>query len=566
MKRGSFSGNVGIVGLSVLLLLVGAATIPGSSSPLVASADAARGIVAAPDDGDDTDGSEAAGTAAEDAAATALVESFRGQLEGFLPRWNNADWGVLVTSLDRGDTLYARNAHRAMAPASNVKLLTTAAALHHLGSDYRFRTFLLTDAAPRTDGVLEGDLILYGTGDPTLGDGGRTGDDPLREMARSLHERGIRVVDGDVVGDGSYFEGRRRPRGWGRTILNESFAAPVGALQFNENVAVLRVRPGSGPGAPVRVETTPESAPLAVDVRARTVSQRTGHAIWALRDDPEGPVSITGQIRTRDPDVWRRITVNDPALYAARSLRTALEKEGIEVRGRVRTETDRDGSVLSGNSIWAPGLADEPAPRVLAEHRSAPILEILRVVNQESHNLYAESVVRTLGRIVDGDSSFEGGARVVQRFVVREAGVPPEQVRPVDGSGLSRENEVSPYAFVRLLDHMATGPSWDDFWSTLPRAGTRSELRRMYRSPAADNLRAKTGTLRTVSALSGVVRADNGERLAFSILSNEVPSTSLAKAIEDRIGVELASFWRPQMSDPPVEAARPASTGVDLEE
>lgn len=546
MDRGPLSHRRGLLSLALLPVVAGVVASTSISSPTSEASPSP--------DRSTSDGSSAAvAVAAAKAPTDARIASLRGEIERFLPtgRWPGASWGVLVTSLDRGDTLYSLNAHRPMAPASNAKVLTTAAALHHLGVDYRYRTFLLTES-PVEDGVLRGDLVLYGTGDPSISGLDRPrSQDPLRRMARRLRERGVRQIDGDVVGDGSYFQGPLRPDGWGSRDLNEWFAAPVDALQYNENLAMLRIRPGAGDGRPVRVETLPEGAPLTVQVRALTVSRRTGHRVWALRDTPDAPISITGQIQTGDPDVWRRMTVSDPALYAARQLRIALEDEGIRVRGDERTIRRADASLLSRDPVWAPGLAAEGPrhPRILLEHRSEPLLDLLWVVNRKSHNLYAESILRTLGRVVDGDGSFEGGARVLRRFLVDEVGVPPGEARPVDGSGLSSENRVSPFTLVRVLDHMAAGSDWGSFWSTLPQAGNFRELRRMYRSPAADNLRAKTGTLKRVSALTGVVEARNGERLAFSILSNEVPSTSAAKAVEDRIGIRLASFVRPFAGD-----------------
>ncbi|MDX1567486.1 MAG: D-alanyl-D-alanine carboxypeptidase/D-alanyl-D-alanine-endopeptidase [Longimicrobiales bacterium] len=497
-------------------------------------------------------------------AELAAVRELRGTLRSLLPvdRWRSSRWSVLVTSLDRGDTLFARNAHETLAPASNVKLLTTAAALHHLGEGFRFQTFLLSDGTV-ADGRLDGDLVLFGTGDPTLGDDPRHPDqEPLRIMARQLRERGVRVVDGDLVGDGSYFGDEVRPASWGSRSLNEWFAAPVASLQYNENVATLRIRAGARTGGPVDVEIVPDGAPVPLDVQAETVTRRTRHPVWAVRETLDEPVVLIGQQELDDREIWRRMPVPDPALYAAIRLRTILEEEGIEVRGEVRSDPGGSRSRVTGNDLWAPGMEGSPAPVVLAEHRSPPLLQLLRVVNRESHNLYAESIARTLGRVVAGDASFEAGARVIRTFLVDEIGVPAEEVRPLDGSGLSPGSRVSPYALVTLLDHVYQGPHWDSFWSTLPEAGNWRQLRRMYRSPAAGNLRAKTGTLRSVSALTGVVEARNGERLAFSILANDVPSTSMAKAVEDRIGIQLASFSRPG-TVPPLAGPDPT---VRLEE
>ncbi len=480
----------------------------------------------------------------DEAGASARVRALQSEIRGLLPldRRSGGEWGVLVTSLERGDTLFAHNAHRTFAPASNVKLLTAAAALHHLGPEYRFRTFLLATGST-DEGVLEGDLFLYGTGDPSLSD--RSGDRAFRRMARRLRERGIRAVEGDVLGDGTYFSGATRPEGWSRRDLNDWFAAPVTGLSYNENVATLRIGPGPAPGTPLRVETIPRDVPIPMEITGRTVAGRPGHPVWAVREEPTEPVEIVGELRTTSTGLWRRLTVNDPALYAAHRLRQVLVEEGIEVRGEARQVESPSASPLSGRSLWVPAMDPKPRPRILAEHASAPLSELLKVVNKRSHNLYAEAILRTLGRVVAGDASFRSGTRVVHRFLVERAGVPPDEVRPFDGSGLSPENRVSPHAFVRLLDHMARSPHWEPFWATLPEAGNYRELSRMYRSPAARNLRAKTGTIERVSALSGVVRAASGERLAFSIVSNDIPSTGAAKRVEDRVSMRLASFWRP---------------------
>jgi len=167
------------------------------------------------------------------------------------------------------------------------------------------------------------------------------------------------------------------------------------------------------------------------------------------------------------------------------------------------------------------------------------------VVNKESHNLYAELIFKTLGRVLRGDGTFEGGVEVVEAFLVNEVGVNPEELSLEDGSGLSANNRASASVFVQTLGYMARSQHWASFWESLPEAGNPRELRRMYRTPAARNLRAKTGTIDRVSALSGLVRSGNGERILFSILANDVPSTSAAKRVEDRIGGQLANFERP---------------------
>ncbi len=222
-----------------------------------------------------------------------------------------------------------------------------------------------------------------------------------------------------------------------------------------------------------------------------------------------------------------------------------MAARGVNLLGQVRVLRDQDPSPLAAAG---PPTAATRAPKILARHDSPPLREILRVVNKESHNLFAEAVLRTLGRVVRGDGSFEGGSRVVEEFLVREVGIPPEEVRVRDGSGLSPANAVSAGGLVQLLAYMSGSPHWGELWETLPEAGVRRELSRMSRSPAAGNLRAKTGTMKGVSALSGQVRTRSGERILFSILSNEVASEYRAKRAEDQLGIRLASFTR-QLQD-----------------
>jgi D-alanyl-D-alanine carboxypeptidase/D-alanyl-D-alanine-endopeptidase (penicillin-binding protein 4) len=209
---------------------------------------------------------------------------------------------------------------------------------------------------------------------------------------------------------------------------------------------------------------------------------------------------------------------------------------------------DPESSRVSGPSGKVPSQQTHTSghsPRILATLQSPPLLEVLRVINKESHNYFAETVLKTLGRTVLGDGSFEGGAEAVERFLASVVGIDQAHVQVQDGSGLSTENRATPGVFVRTLEYMSGTSHWEAFQETLPEAGVRRDLRRMYNSPAARNLRAKTGTMDSVSALSGVVRTRSGERVLFSILSNRVTSEYRAKRAEDQIGIRLASLTRP---------------------
>lgn len=478
------------------------------------------------------------------------VSALRAELERALGgRWRQERYGVLALSLETGDTLYAHGAHEALAPASNLKLLTAAAALRYLGPEYRYRTFLLA-SGPIEAGRLRGDLILYGTGDPGLSyrsPGDRAAS--LEAFADSLAAAGVGVVEGDVVGDGSLFTGPLLAEGWDTADLNDWFAAPASSLSFSENVVTLRLVP-TGLGNPPDVITQPAGA--GIPVRFMTSTRRAGRRLLIHRTDPSQPITVEGSQPRGWRDTWRQITVSDPSRYAASVFRHVLESRGIRVLGEVRSVTDASSSTVTARRLWAPAIrSDRAVPRVIASHRSPPLLDYLVIVNKESHNLFADLALKTLGRVVAGEGSYAGGSRVLRRFLAEEVGADTAGLRVVDGSGLSALNRVSAATFVDVLAHMARTPLWDSYWSTLPEAGNPRELRRMYRTPAASNLRAKTGTIARVSALSGVVSSANGERILFSILANDVRSTNGAKRLEDRIGARLASFERPFMPAPP---------------
>ena len=458
------------------------------------------------------------------------------------PGLQNAEWGVLVVSLESGDTLFARDESHFLAPASNMKVVTTAAALHFLGPRFRYETFVFADG-PIENGVLRGDLILYGTGDPGISERFfRNGTDVFEGFAADLAKAGITRVDGAVVGDATYFSGPELGPEWDPRDLNEWFAASASSLSFSENVVTLQILPAARVGSPPRIETIPFGFPLDVSNQAETVVGRPRPSLWLDRVEPTARIRVDGEIRQGGPDIWRRLTVPDPAVFAARALREVLISRGIGVRYPERSVHAETESRITGRESWTSRLSDDDEPRLLARHTSPELLEYLTVVNHESHNLFAETIIKTVGKVATGEGSFEGGARAVRSFATGKAGIKGDQIVAIDGSGLSKSNRTSAAALVGLLQHMAASDHWDAFVSTLPEAG--QSLRRMYGTRAARNLRAKTGTIEGVSALTGIVTTQDGETLLFSIISNELRSTGAAKRIEDRIGARLAEFRR----------------------
>jgi serine-type D-Ala-D-Ala carboxypeptidase/endopeptidase (penicillin-binding protein 4) len=488
----------------------------------------------------------AAAAAAAGVARDPYAATLQGEIQAVIQRtgWRGSRWSVMVVSLDRGDTLFAYGAHEPLAPASNMKLFTTAAALYYLGPDYRYNTFLMA-TGPIRDGVLEGDLVVYGTGDPTFS--ARFGS-PLavwNAFADSLQALGVREIRGDLVGDASYFEGPGAGEGWQTSYMNAAYAASAGALSYAENVATLEIRPAEQAGWRPAIRLLPGGEGIAIVNQARTVASGASR-IHAARMAYDGPIVVTGQIARGSRPLTRAVPVSDPERLAVAVFREILHRRDIRVSGTLRTALTQEDSPVTGRSVFAPALDSREPVRVLAVHTSPPLMQILEIINKRSHNLMSEQVLRTVGRVAVGVGSVAGGRRAIEHMLHSEGHSAPGEIAVYDGSGLSVLNRSSARGLVGLLALMAESPMWNDYWETLPEAAGPGGLRRMGGTSAAGNLRAKTGTIDRVSSLSGYVRAANGERLAFAIISNNVPSTGMAKRIEDNIGARLAAFGRPQ--------------------
>lgn len=436
----------------------------------------------------------------------------------------------MAVSLEDGRTLFAQTPEQSLAPASSLKLFTTAAALHYLGADYRFHTYLLTDGRIE-NGVLTGDVYLYGTGDPTLGTRFAPRADPtFYAFADTLALLGVREVRGRVIGDGSYFTGRSYGEGWEQDYMNAWYAAPAGALSAHENLVRLEVSPSAN-GTPA-IAFVPGGEGIAV-----VHNPRPGGVI-VRREAYDGAILIDGVPKGQTSHA---LPVGDPARYTAALLRDVLLEKGITVTGGIDAIVDPKRSPVTSRTVFAPKYEPKPVPVVLAVHQSPPLREILEVVNHQSHNFYAEQVLRAVGRVAYGDGSAEGGARAVLALLER-AGGDTTGVRMKDGSGLSPLNRVPARAFVALLAHVARAPYAQEFDSTMTVAGRAPRFRRMGGTPAEGNLRGKTGTIDSVSALAGYVRTLSGERVAFAIIGNHLPSVGQAKYVENVIGATLASF------------------------
>ena len=469
------------------------------------------------------------------------------------PDLARAYWGIEIVSLTTGKVLYVQNGDKLFTPASNTKLFTTSAALALIGPDYKFRTSVETTGSLDKHGRLSGDLLLVGRGDPNLS--GRElpydlrtqrNDHPIKvleDLADSLVQKGVKYVDGDLVADDSYFAFERYGEGWSQDDLVWGDGAPVSALAINDNVVFVNILPGDRPGDRAFVSVVPFADYYRVDNRIITTPAGTARRIFFNREPGSTALTLWGEMPIDDQGANQALAIEDPAAFASELFRSLLEKRGITVYGRQRTRhTELAG--LSTFSVTATaearGGGDEllhtslpNQTMVLASYESKPLIEDLRVVNKVSQNLHAEILLRLLAR-EKGTAPTVGNGLEVLRGFLGKVGIPSDQYVFYDGSGLSRQNLVTPHAMVMLLTYAANQSWGKEFRDTLPLAGVDGSLAdRLKGTIAQGRVYAKTGSLGGVKSLSGYATTNHGDQIAFSILSNN--SNVAAKKITDAI-------------------------------
>jgi serine-type D-Ala-D-Ala carboxypeptidase/endopeptidase (penicillin-binding protein 4) len=455
-------------------------------------------------------------------------------------------WGIDVVSLGTGNVLYEQNAEKLFTPASNAKLFTTAAVWALIGPDYKFHTTVESTATLDKYGRLSGDLVLVGRGDPNLS--GRVLPYDLRTqrklpplsalegLADQVVQKGVKFIDGDVVGDDSYYAFERYGEGWAQDDLVWEWGAPVSALTVNDNVIFVSIMPADRAGERAFVSIVPYADYYRIDNRVVTTPPGTGpRKIYINREPGSARLTIWGNIPSDDVGANEALAIEDSADFAAQAFRGMLEKRGIVVLGRSRARHNELANLntLSVTTLASAGGGDEkpPAilrntPTVLASYESQPISQDLRVINKVSQNLHAELMLRLLGREKGTAGTIEGGLEVERGFL-NGAGIRQDEYVFFDGSGLSREDLVTPHAIVKLLAFAATQPWGELYQSTLPVASVDGSLAERFKgSVAAGRVVAKTGSLGHVNTLSGYATTLKGDRVAFSILANNHNLTS----------------------------------------
>ncbi|MDT5268151.1 MAG: hypothetical protein QOH49_337 [Acidobacteriota bacterium] len=478
-------------------------------------------------------------------AAPQTLEELRARIREVItrPEFDSSRITIKVASLDTGRVLFEQDSRKWMQPASNMKLYTVAAALDRLTPDYRFITSVYAPARPDAAGVVRGDLVVYGRGDPTFAvrfnpEGNTDYSLAIDALAADIHAAGVRRVEGDLVGDESYFNGTSIPPGWEWDDLQWYYGAEVSALTVNDNSVDLSVKPGASVGAPARITLGPSTSLVTIIDRTTTSERGTTRNLSVNRALGQNTIEIRGRLPIDDRGYTASLAVSRPAMLFASMLRSSLERRGVVFTGQTRT-------------VDAQGRAEKPLPVSslveIAARKSPPLSVIAAQTLKPSQNLYAELLLRTLGKLAGSTdpklSSEDAGEQVVRNFLT-QAGINPAGLVMLDGSGLSRADLVTADTTVQLLTYMNRHRFGSEFRLALPVAGVDGTLRnRMKGTPAQGNVRAKTGTLGTATSLSGYVFSAAGERLVFSLMVNNPPRDANPRTdFTDVIAVLLASF------------------------
>ena len=430
---------------------------------------------------------------------------------------SKGEWGLLIIDGETGETLYELNADKYFVPASNMKLFTTALALAKLGPDYRFHTTLETHGTVSPVGVLAGDLILLGRGDPNLSnrkfpynlkeefDGAP--EKVLAELADALVAKGVREVSGDVVGDDSYFPREPYPNGWEIDDMVWEYGSAVSAIVVDDNTVTLTLTTADSAGAPVQAIVAPATPDFVVQNNVVTSAAETKSDLTVTREPNSKIVVIRGSMPAHSAPRKLVLAIHDPAEHAAALLTRLLEERGVKVVGTARAMHIAE--------------AAGAAPRaLLAERVSVPLGDSVKLVNKISQNLHTEMLLRAAARNTAVWNTPDDLMKFPADFYIA-AGIAPGDVIQTDGSGLSRHDMVTPRAIVALLKYAQGQPWFAAYFASLPVAGIDGTLETLMKNtPSAGHIHAKTGSVEHVRTRSGFADTSSGRRLIFSFLSN----------------------------------------------
>ncbi len=468
------------------------------------------------------------------------------------PELRHGNYGAKLVSMQTGKTIYEENAEKYLMPASNMKSFTIAAALERLSPDFRFITSVYANSKPDANGAIKGDLQIYGRGDVSVSTAFYDKDyyKGLDALAERIAQAGVKRIEGNLVGDETYFSGSPIPEGWEWDDLQWYYGAEISALPINDNALDLSIKP-TGNGAPCLVQMMPFNSVMRVTNRCVTSGAGTIRNLTVKKDLDQNVLEISGSLPVGDKGFANSIAVSHPSELFVQLLRQRLEQKGIVVTGQTRIFGEKDKQALISASVL-------PVVEI-ARLESFPFSLIAAKTMKPSQNMYTETILRVLGEQaktlnlpnIPADNplfnpntpSVEKGLSAVRNFT-NQIGIPADSVLQYDGCGLSRHDQVTVNSLIQLYTYMGKQSRYAQVWrDSLPVGGVDGTLKSRFSAPpTVGNVHAKTGTIDQVSALSGYVTTAAGEPLVFSIIVNGVPNSKTRTSIIDEVVTAAANF------------------------
>jgi D-alanyl-D-alanine carboxypeptidase/D-alanyl-D-alanine-endopeptidase (penicillin-binding protein 4) len=450
---------------------------------------------------------------------TALISS---------PGVSRGTWGVSIRSLDTHDALFEHNPRALLVPASVAKLAALAVTADVVGWDFAFETTMRA-TGPVVDGVLRGDLIVVGSGDPSIG--GRGGEN-FDLWIDAIRQAGIRRVEGRIIGDDDAIDDPRPGAMWAWDDLGYSSGALFGALNYSENRLLVTVSPGEGPGAPTSLSVPAVAEDRPVVNRVVTGPPGSTAMLWPEQRPGEPALTIAGSLPAGSRATSLFVSAGDPTRWFVGVLRRELQHAGVEV---------------TGGSFDIDDLAPKPDPvdaRTIYVHRSKPLSDLAQPMLKDSINLYGEAILRMSTGVAGPRTNDDALAALRERLV--SWGLEPDGLQVVDGSGLSRRDGIAAATLVSVMARMYDATLQSPWMTGLPVAGRDGSLQNRLRNTAAEsNVRAKTGTMSNIRSLAGYAHSRDHEPLAFAVMVNNFEGTGQqAQAVIDAIVERLADFSR----------------------
>ena len=448
---------------------------------------------------------------------------------------------VKIVSLDTGKVLFENNAEKYFIPASNMKNFTVATGFEKLTPNFRFVTSVYANSQPDSSGTIKGDLTIYGRGDPSISTAFNDSDyfRGMDALAQKIVASGVKRVEGNLIGDESYFNSDGVPSTWEWDDLQWYYGAETSALTVNDNALDLVVRPGASVGAFSSVQLLPNAYGMILNNRITTSAAGTKREISVYRKLGSNVLELSGTIPINVEKYQSAVAAYRPANVFVTMLRGLLEQKGVVITGQTKVFNAREKAFA--------GMSQTLPPVEITKLESVPFSLIAAKTMKPSQNLYTELILRTIGEQAGDKSnpretSEDRGIKVVGKFLL-QAGIAEGSVVQYDGSGLSRHDLITSAATAQLYVYMNSRPYAQNWRDSLTIAGVDGTLKnRFVGTPAAGNVRGKTGTVDQVSALSGYLTTASGERIAFSILTNAIPEGSLRTSTIDEIVLMVRNF------------------------